>query len=236
MTKQAIPCILVMALAATGCGWFDSTPAVPEDGDVAVDEVPAEEAPNEMQDPPADQADGREDPAVDVPGEEIAPDEEETAPDVEPDTADTVDAVDAVEEDAVSPCLPLEGTIGGVDSWTDGMTNTTIATFNLALSNNNNRDSSCGFSEITVVEGSLKLAGSTSVILTYETVGPTGSMPGTLQPGEGLLAAFRAECSPCAAPCDTDVVIEVSIEYMIDRLAALPIRVESAPVQHICVY
>jgi hypothetical protein len=249
MIKRAILCVagvicvIVIALIGTGCGWFDSNPAVPEDGDaggdgdVGVDDVPAEEAPDDRQDPPADQADGQEDPGEDVPGEELAPDEGEivpdlgeTVPDVEPDIGDVV------EEDAVSPCLPLEGTIGGVDSWTDGMTNTTIATFNLALSNNNRADSACIFSEITLVEGTLRGAADDSLILTYDTVGPTGPIADLLSPGMGVLANLRAACSRCTAPCDIQVIVEVTIEYMIDGLAAPPVRIESASVQHICVY
>ena len=250
MIKRAILCVtgvicvIVIAFAATGCGWFDSNPALPEDGDageggdVAVDDVPAEEAPDDRQDPPADQADGQEDPDADIPGEDVGPDEEATAPDAEPDMEpDTEpDADDVIEEEAVGPCRPLEGTIGGLYSWTDAMTSTTIATFNLTLLNDNGGDSPCIFSEITAVEGTLRGADDDSLILTYDTVGPTGPIAGTLRPHEALMAAFRAQCSRCTAPCDIQVFVEVSISYMIDGLAAVPIRAVSSPVEHVCVY
>jgi len=249
MIKRAILCVtgvicvIVIAFAATGCGWFDSNPALPEDGDageggdVAVDDVPAEEAPDDRQDPPADQADGQEDPGEDVPGEEIVPDTGEivpdmgeVVPDVEPDIGDVV------EEEAVSPCMSLEGSISGVYSWTDHMTGATIATFNLALSNGNSSDDACVFSEITVVGSVLKNAAAGSLILTYDTFEPTGPVADILLPRAGVLTSGRAECSRCSAPCDIDVVVEVSIAYMIDGLAAVPIRAVSSPVEHVCVY
>jgi hypothetical protein len=239
MIKQAIPCILVITFAAAGCGWFNSTPAAAGDGDVAEDDVttpdevqpdqpgdvPIEEGLQETQDPPLDPIDAQEDPAGDVPGEEIAPD-------VEPDAADTVG------EDASGPCLPLTGTVEGVSSWTNRMpgSTSTIATFTLGLANRNVTGSSCIFSGIRVVEGFLKRATDDSPILTYTTVGPVGIMDTTLAPGGISGTAFRAECSGCIAPCDIEVIVEVSVEYVIEGVASPPVKIESAPTMNTCVY
>jgi hypothetical protein len=240
---QGIAALLAFLLAA--CGWFDSNPAVPVDGDAdagedcegTMDDVPADEAPGETPDPPADQADGREDPGEDILGEEIAtdvgdvvPDREEIVPDVVPDIGDVF------EEEAVGPCNPLEGTISGVNSWTDSMTRTTIATFDLALSNDNSTSSMCVFSEITVAGGILKNASAGSLILTYDTVEPTDPLIDILRPSERAIVFVRAECSPCTASCDIDVIVELTVAYRIDGLAAPPIRIESAPATHVCVY
>jgi hypothetical protein len=239
MIRSCIVCLFLIAsiaLLVTGCGGTSS----PEgDGDVGTDDVstpdevqqdqpgdvPSEEAPNETQDPAEDRTDGQEDPpedaAEDLPAEEIGP-----------------DAADVVDEDAPARCLPLRGTIVDVYSWTlDWMGSGTNATFTLNLSNlNSDTVVTCNFSDIEAVEAVLTRASDGSTIITYQTVGPDGAMDTTLGPGESSATDFTARYPISTVDdCDTDVIIELSIEYMIDGVAAAPIQITSGATNHNCV-
>jgi hypothetical protein len=232
--SSMIVCMLLLAAAAmtAACGGSSSK----TDGDAREDEITLPDADTDV---PAD-----------VPADEtVAPDPvDSTDPAAEdfhealPDSVEDGDVADApadtAEEEFPSDCLPMEGGITGLYSWTLAWMGTgTNATFTLELSNPNDGPG-CVFSGITVAEAWLKRSGDDSEIIKYATVDANPDPPASsLDSGESSSAGLIARHpDSTTSDCMAGVYVELKIDYVIDGVHAVTLTVASPSVTHECVY
>jgi hypothetical protein len=238
---MVVPMLLLLAATlAAACGGSSSK----TDGDAREDELPLPDADADL--------------PVDVPADEtVAPDpSDSTDPaaedfhEVPPDSAEDGDAADSVEDEAAdapvdmieeefpSHCLPLEGEITGLYSWTLAWMGTgTNATFTLQITNPNDGPD-CAFSGIAVAEAWLKRSGDDSGIIKYATVEANPDLPASsLDPGQSSSAGLIARHGDSTtSDCMIGVYVELMIDYVIDGTFATTLVVASSDVTHECVY